>query len=97
MAATLLRRRFRRPGKLSDHFLYYASIAIIARTNSTYNDLQMTKREAALILGIRESAPKKKVREAHRRLSVINHPDTGGSTFLASKINEAKEKLLGAQ
>eukprot|EP00511_Aplanochytrium_stocchinoi_P002425 CAMPEP_0204843140 /NCGR_PEP_ID=MMETSP1346-20131115/47799_1 /ASSEMBLY_ACC=CAM_ASM_000771 /TAXON_ID=215587 /ORGANISM="Aplanochytrium stocchinoi, Strain GSBS06" /LENGTH=140 /DNA_ID=CAMNT_0051982225 /DNA_START=691 /DNA_END=1113 /DNA_ORIENTATION=- len=57
---------------------------------------KMTKREAALILGIRESAPKKKVREAHRRLSMLNHPDTGGSTFIASKINEAKEKLLGS-
>mmetsp|Transcript_1219 Transcript_1219/g.1444 ORF Transcript_1219/g.1444 Transcript_1219/m.1444 type:complete len:186 (-) Transcript_1219:840-1397(-) len=38
---------------------------------------EMTKREAALILGIRESSPRKKVREAHRRLSMLNHPDTG--------------------
>lgn len=58
---------------------------------------EMTRREAALILGIRESAPKDKVREAHRRLAMLNHPDTGGSTFVASKINEAKEKLMGAR
>lgn len=57
---------------------------------------EMTRREAALILGIRESAPREKVREAHRRLALLNHPDTGGSTFVASKINEAKDKLLGA-
>jgi DnaJ family protein C protein 19 len=57
---------------------------------------EMTKREAALILGIRESAPREKVREAHRRLAMLNHPDMGGSTFIASKINEAKDKLMGA-
>jgi DnaJ family protein C protein 19 len=57
---------------------------------------EMTKREAALILGIRESAPRDKVREAHRRLARANHPDMGGSPFIATKINEAKEKLMGA-
>jgi len=56
---------------------------------------EMTRREAALILGIRESATRKKVKEAHRRLAMINHPDTGGSTHVATKINEAKDKLLG--
>jgi len=58
---------------------------------------EMTRREAALILGIRESAPREKVREAHRRLAMLNHPDTGGSTYVATKINEAKDKLLGAR
>ena len=37
----------------------------------------MTKREAALILSIRESSNKTKVREAHRRLMMLNHPDSG--------------------
>uniref|UniRef100_A0A2C9WA58 J domain-containing protein n=1 Tax=Manihot esculenta TaxID=3983 RepID=A0A2C9WA58_MANES len=55
----------------------------------------MTRREAALILGIRESTPSDKVREAHRRVMVANHPDAGGSHYLASKINEAKDILLG--
>ncbi|KAF7804487.1 mitochondrial import inner membrane translocase subunit TIM14-1 [Senna tora] len=55
----------------------------------------MTRREAALILGIRESTPTEKVREAHRRVMVANHPDAGGSHYLASKINEAKDVLLG--
>ncbi|KAL6142003.1 hypothetical protein ACLB2K_060287 [Fragaria x ananassa] len=55
----------------------------------------MTRREAALILGVRESVPITKVREAHRRVMVANHPDAGSSHYLASKINEAKETLLG--
>mmetsp|Transcript_1222 Transcript_1222/g.1955 ORF Transcript_1222/g.1955 Transcript_1222/m.1955 type:complete len:190 (+) Transcript_1222:44-613(+) len=55
---------------------------------------EMTRREASQILGIRESAPREKVREAHRRLALLNHPDTGGSTYVSSKINEAKDKLL---
>ncbi|KAH7667640.1 Dnaj-like subfamily c member 19 protein [Dioscorea alata] len=55
----------------------------------------MTRREAALILGIRENTTPDKVREAHRKVMVANHPDAGGSHYLASKINEAKDVLLG--
>jgi DnaJ homolog subfamily C member 19 len=54
----------------------------------------MTRREAALILGVRESSSPARIKEAHRKLLVLNHPDTGGSTFMALKINEAKELLL---
>jgi len=54
----------------------------------------MTRREAALILGVRESASPARVKDAHRNLLILNHPDTGGSTFLAGKLNEAKELLL---
>ncbi|CAN7075471.1 unnamed protein product [Brassica oleracea var. botrytis] len=55
----------------------------------------MTRREAALILGVRESVAAEKVKEAHRRVMVANHPDAGGSHYLASKINEAKDMMLG--
>jgi hypothetical protein len=54
----------------------------------------MTRREAALILGVRESSTSARIKDEHRKLLIINHPDTGGSTYLTGKINEAKELLL---
>ena len=54
----------------------------------------MNVKEASLILGIRESSANDKIMAAHRKLMFLNHPDNGGSTYLATKINEAKEVLL---
>ncbi|PSC73057.1 mitochondrial import inner membrane translocase subunit TIM14-1 [Micractinium conductrix] len=56
---------------------------------------EMNRREAALILGVRESAPEEKVKEAHRRIMIANHPDSGGSSFIATKVNEAKDMMMG--
>merc|ERR1712232_856057 len=55
---------------------------------------KMTRIEAALILGVRESSSVKRIKESHRKILMLNHPDTGGSNYIASKINEAKELLL---
>ncbi|XP_070770920.1 dnaJ homolog subfamily C member 15 isoform X1 [Enoplosus armatus] len=54
---------------------------------------KMSKREASLVLGISPTSTKAKLREAHRRIMILNHPDKGGSPYLAAKINEAKDLL----
>ncbi|WFD34194.1 mitochondrial import inner membrane translocase subunit TIM14 [Malassezia cuniculi] len=55
---------------------------------------KMDRKEAAHILGIREaSVTRNRIKEAHRRMMIANHPDRGGSPYLASKINEAKDVL----
>ncbi|CAG9335839.1 unnamed protein product [Blepharisma stoltei] len=54
----------------------------------------MTRREAALILGVREGSSEEVIIQAHKRLMLLNHPDYGGSTYVAMKINEAKDLLI---
>ncbi|KAL0489792.1 mitochondrial import inner membrane translocase subunit TIM14 [Acrasis kona] len=54
---------------------------------------QMSRREAAMTLGVRETATEEQIKSAHRKLMRINHPDNGGSTYVSTKVNEAKDVL----
>lgn len=56
----------------------------------------ITKDEAYDVLGLKPGASPEDVKEAHHRLMLKMHPDQGGSTYLASKINQAKDLLLGS-
>jgi len=56
-------------------------------------DSCMSKREAAQILGISPLSTQKRIRDAHKKIMIANHPDKGGSPYLAMKINEAKDLL----
>lgn len=53
----------------------------------------MTAKEACLILNISQTASMQKIEQAHRKLMIANHPDRGGSDYIAIKVNEAKEML----
>lgn len=65
-----------------------------AGQRDTSSSSALTEKEAYEVLGLAPGASVDEIRAAHRRLIKRLHPDSGGSAFLASKLNEAKDRLL---
>mmetsp|Transcript_32810 Transcript_32810/g.84730 ORF Transcript_32810/g.84730 Transcript_32810/m.84730 type:complete len:89 (+) Transcript_32810:445-711(+) len=57
-------------------------------------EANMTRDEAAQILGVKKYSKKPEVMQAYKTLMRMNHPDTGGSPYIAAKVNEAKDLLV---
>lgn len=65
------------------------------RRSSSSTRQGMTREEALAVLGLKDGATVGDVKAAHKRLMKDFHPDLGGSDYLAAKINQAKDVLLG--
>lgn len=57
----------------------------------------MTRQEAYQVLGLAPGASEADIRAAHHRLMRTAHPDTGGSDWLAARVNMARDVLLGSR
>ncbi|CAL1716324.1 unnamed protein product [Somion occarium] len=55
---------------------------------------RMDRKEAIAIMGLKDGpSMRARLKDAHRHIMIANHPDRGGSPYIASKINEAKDIL----
>jgi hypothetical protein len=66
-----------------------------SRARSRKPSGHMSVDEAYAVLGLKPGASQEDIGRAHRQMMKKFHPDQGGSTYLASRINEAKDVLLG--
>ena len=53
----------------------------------------MTRQEAMEILNLKGPISNVEIQKAHRTMMALHHPDKGGSSFIATKINEARDFL----
>lgn len=73
----------------------FSNISNSRNSNSNMNNTSvMDKAQARQVLEVGDDASHEDIISAHKRLMAKNHPDKGGSTYIASQINQAKDVLL---
>lgn len=65
------------------------------QNNAATRHVDMTRDQALSILGLSRSAGPTEIKDAHRRLMRIMHPDRGGTSEQAAQVNLAKDVLIG--
>lgn len=76
-------------------FLAFVVMAWMAWKRATSKRNAMTPDDARSLLGVSADADVTQIRDAHRRLIAKVHPDSGGSAELASRVNLARDTLVG--
>ncbi len=76
-------------------FLAFVVMAYMAWKSATAKGKAMTPDDARALLGVSADADVTQIRDAHRRLIAKVHPDSGGSAELASRVNLARDTLVG--
>lgn len=61
-----------------------------AAAKATHDKVQ----EALAVLQLRKNPSKTEITQAHKKLMRLNHPDAGGSIYMATKINVARDILM---
>jgi DnaJ family protein C protein 19 len=75
--------------------LVLAGLVYLWWRRQTVRSAPMRPAEARTLLGLSEGASPDDIRAAHRRLIAKVHPDAGGSQGLATRVNAARDALLG--
>lgn len=57
----------------------------------------MSREDALDVLGLKEGASEREIRTSYRRMMKKHHPDSGGSAYLAARINEANDVLTAGK
>jgi DnaJ-class molecular chaperone len=84
--------------KIISMAIFAGAIAYVALSRNgartAHGPAAMPLNEAYLILGLSPGARRDEVFVAYRNLIKRLHPDQGGTNYLASRVNEAKDVLL---